>query len=66
MVRKIFQPHVSSSKILVGYVTTPSASRLYSVDNRMINKCGAIDGMRNGRGNRSIRRKPAPVPATPT
>jgi hypothetical protein len=27
--------------------------------------CGAIDGMQIGRGNRSIRRKPAPVPLCP-
>jgi hypothetical protein len=27
----------------------------------MINECGAIDGMRIGKGNRSTRGKPAPV-----
>jgi hypothetical protein len=27
--------------------------------------CGAVDGMRIGRGNRSTRRKPAPVPLCP-
>jgi hypothetical protein len=27
--------------------------------------CGAIGGMRIGRGNRSTRRKPAPVPLCP-
>jgi hypothetical protein len=27
--------------------------------------CGAVGGMRTGRGNRSIRRKPAPVPLCP-
>jgi hypothetical protein len=25
-------------------------------------KCGAVGGMRNGRGDRSTRKKPAPVP----
>jgi hypothetical protein len=28
-------------------------------------ECGAIGGMRLGRGNRSTRRKPAPVPLCP-
>jgi hypothetical protein len=33
----------------------------------MINECGAVGGMRTGRGNRSSQRKPAPVPLyTPT
>jgi hypothetical protein len=27
--------------------------------------CGAIDGMKIGRGNRSTRRKPAPAPQIP-
>jgi hypothetical protein len=29
-------------------------------------ECGAFDGMRIGRGNRSTRRKPAPVPLCPS
>jgi hypothetical protein len=28
-------------------------------------ECGAVGGMRIGRGNRSIRRKPVPVPLCP-
>jgi hypothetical protein len=28
------------------------------------NECGAVGGMRNGRGNQSILRKPAPVPGS--
>jgi hypothetical protein len=28
---------------------------------RMIDECGAVGGMRIGKGNRSTRRKPAPV-----
>jgi hypothetical protein len=33
---------------------------------RMIdNECGAVDGMRIGKGNKSTRRKPAPVPLRP-
>jgi hypothetical protein len=28
-------------------------------------ECGAVGGMRLGRGNRSTRRKPAPVPLCP-
>jgi hypothetical protein len=27
--------------------------------------CGAIDGMKTGRGNRSTRRKPTPAPLCP-
>jgi hypothetical protein len=33
------------------YLTTLSVSRLCSVDGRMINECGAVGGMRIGRGN---------------
>jgi hypothetical protein len=32
------------------------------VNNRMINECGVVGEIRFGRGNRSIRRKPAIVP----
>jgi hypothetical protein len=28
-------------------------------------ECGAVSGMRIGKGNRSTRRKPAPVPLSP-
>jgi hypothetical protein len=35
----------------VSYLTTLSVSRLYSVDNRMINECGTVGGMRIDRGN---------------
>jgi hypothetical protein len=44
------------------YLRTLSVLGLYSVDDRMINGYGADGGMRIGRGNRSTRRKPAPVP----
>jgi hypothetical protein len=37
-------------------------SKLYSVDDAMINEYGAAGGMRSGRKIRSTRRKPAPVP----
>jgi hypothetical protein len=42
---------------------TPSLSRLYIIDDRMINEYGAVGGMRTGRG--STRRKPAPVAHCP-
>jgi hypothetical protein len=42
-----------------------TVSRLYNLDDRMINEYGAVDGMRIGRGNRSTRRKLAPVPHCP-
>jgi hypothetical protein len=38
---------------------------LNSTDERMINKYEEAGGMRIGSGNRSIRRKPAPVPLCP-
>jgi hypothetical protein len=50
---------------MYGYLTTLSESRLYSVDDTMINECGAVGGMRTGRGNRRILRKSAPVPFHP-
>jgi hypothetical protein len=31
----------------------------------MLDECGAVGGMRIGRGNRSTRKKPAPVPLCP-
>jgi hypothetical protein len=39
-----------------------SVQRLYSIDNRKINDCEEVGGIIIGRGNRNIRRKPAPVP----
>jgi hypothetical protein len=39
-----------------------SVSRIYSVNNGMINECGATGGMRIGRENHSTERKPTPRP----
>jgi hypothetical protein len=39
--------------------------RLYSVDDGMLNDCGAVGGIRIGRGSLSTVRKPAPVPRCP-
>jgi hypothetical protein len=39
-----------------------SVSGLYSVDDKMAHECGAVGGMKSGRGNRSTRSKLAPVP----
>jgi hypothetical protein len=46
-------------------VRRPLISSLYQT--RMIDdvECGAVGGMRIGRGNRRTRRKPAPVPLCP-
>jgi hypothetical protein len=44
------------------YVTV---STLSSVDDMMINDCGAVDGMKTGRENQSTLRKPTPVPLRP-
>jgi hypothetical protein len=38
---------------------------LYSVDDRMINKCGAVGEMKTGRENQSSHRKFVPVPFCP-
>jgi hypothetical protein len=35
------------------------------VNTVMINECGAVGGMTIGRGNRSTRKNPAPVPICP-
>jgi hypothetical protein len=50
----------------LGFLTTLSAPRLYSVDDDMINGCESVDGMTIGRGNGSIWGKPAPAPLRPT
>jgi hypothetical protein len=47
---------------VVCYLTTLPVSILYSVDDGMMNKYGAVCGMRIDRENRSARRKPTPVP----
>jgi hypothetical protein len=44
---------------------TLSVTRLYRVDDRMINEFGTAGGMRIGRGNRSTRTLSAPVPLCP-
>jgi hypothetical protein len=36
---------------LFGYLSLLSLSRLYRVDDEMINECGAIGGITIGRGN---------------
>jgi hypothetical protein len=50
---------------LFGCFTMLSVSKLQSVNNRLINECGAVGGMRTGRGNEITRRKPASVPLRP-
>jgi hypothetical protein len=46
----------------VAYLMTLSLSRLYIVDDGVINEYEAVKGKKIGRGNRSTRRKFAPVP----
>jgi hypothetical protein len=49
-----------------GYLMTMSVSKTYSVDDTMINECGAVGGgTRIGRENRRTRKKPSPVPLRP-
>jgi hypothetical protein len=45
--------------------TTASSGLLYKPQMRDEGDCGAIGGMKNGRGNRSTRRKPATAPLCP-
>jgi hypothetical protein len=44
------------------HFTALSVSGIFRVGDRMINKYGAVGGMRTGRGNQSTRRKPISVP----
>jgi hypothetical protein len=48
------------------YLATLSISRLYGVDDRVINENGTVCDMRIGRGNRSTLRKPAPLSLHPS
>jgi hypothetical protein len=47
------------------YVTTPSVSRIYRVDDWMIDEDVAVGGMSINSVNISTRRKPAPVALCP-
>jgi hypothetical protein len=49
----------------VAYLTMLLVSKLHIINHRMINECGTVLEMRIGRGKRSTRRKPAPVPLWP-
>jgi hypothetical protein len=48
-----------------GYLTTLPVSRLYRLDDRLINEYGAVGGMTVGKGNWSTRRILDPVPLCP-
>jgi hypothetical protein len=48
-------------KVKVRYLMMVSIPRPHMEDDRMINECGTVGGMRIGRGNGSTRRKPAPM-----
>jgi hypothetical protein len=41
---------------VVCYLTMMSISKLHSVHDRMINECGAVGGMRIGRGKRNTQK----------
>jgi hypothetical protein len=49
----------------VSCLTTLSESRTYNVDDRMINGCGAVCGMKTDKENRCIPRKSIPLPSHP-
>jgi hypothetical protein len=52
-------PSILLHSLLFFYLNSPSVSRLYSVDDRVINKCEAPSGMRIGRENLSTRKNVA-------
>jgi hypothetical protein len=45
--------------------TAATSGLLYKPQMIYVDDCGAIGGMKIGRGNRSTRRKPAPAPLCP-
>jgi hypothetical protein len=47
------------------YLTMLSEWKLYSIDDKKINECGVVGGMRFGRGSWNTRRKASPVPLCP-
>jgi hypothetical protein len=51
---------------LVSCLTMLTVSRTYSVDDKIINKCGSICRIRTGRGIWNAQRKTASVPLFPT
>jgi hypothetical protein len=53
MFRASVYPSWMDPLFLVGYLTMLSVSRVYGVDDEMINECGAVGGMTTGRGSRS-------------
>jgi hypothetical protein len=57
-----FNLSLLKSFVLICYITTVCAPRLYRADDWLVVECGAVGGIRNGRENRSTRRKPASMP----
>jgi hypothetical protein len=49
----------------VGYLTTLPVTRLYTVDDKMINERGAVGGIKMGRANLSPRRQADPMTFCP-
>jgi hypothetical protein len=49
----------------IGYLMTLSIPELYIFNDRLINECETVRGMRIGRGNQSTWRKHVPVPLSP-
>jgi hypothetical protein len=60
-----FTVEINVTLFLFGYFTTLNVSKLHSINNRMINECGAVGEMRTGTGYEITRRKPASVPLSP-
>jgi hypothetical protein len=57
--------HFASPPPQVWYLMSLSVLGLYSMNGGITNEYGAVGGIRIGKGNRSTRRQPAPVPRCP-
>jgi hypothetical protein len=56
MTKHLRDARVCTQLLYLCYLTTLSVLRLNSVSDRMINECGAVGGIRIGRGNQSSSR----------
>jgi hypothetical protein len=58
-IQKLFPWRSNTAQIAhFWYLMMLFVSRLYSIDNSIINEYGAVGGMRIGKGNRNTQRKP--------
>jgi hypothetical protein len=48
-----YRNYYYNTNFSIGHLTTLPVSKLFGVDDRIINECGAVGGVRIGRGNHS-------------